>query len=195
MRDPKGWRTTARATQYADSHLEVATEQVQTPAGTGPQSWTVVYRKAAVVVAAMTRDGKFVLVQQERIPIRSSLWEMPAGQVDDGPAPDRAQIEAAALRELAEESGYALAADGEMIPLGDYFSSPGFTDEHIYFFLARPVEQCSERAEVLAESILGRCTVTADELRRLIATNEIRDANTLSICARLAARGLLALRD
>ena len=153
----------------------------------------MVYRKTAVVVAPLTRDGKFVLVQQERIPVRLALWEMPAGQVDDGPSPDRAQIEAAALRELEEESGYALAADGEMIPLGDYFSSPGFTDEHIYFYLARPVEERRAQADVPAESILGRCTVTPDELRRLIATNEIRDANTLGICARLAARGLLAL--
>jgi hypothetical protein len=32
-----------------------------------------------------------------------------------------------------------------------------------------------------------------EEIRRMIAENEIRDANTLGICAMLAARGVLSL--
>ena len=39
-------------------------------------------------------------------------------------------------------------------------------------------------------SIAG--TFSASEIGRMIANNEIRDANTLSICARLVARGLLS---
>ena len=34
---------------------------------------------------------------------------------------------------------------------------------------------------------------TAGELLRMIGRNEIRDANTLSICARLIARGILTI--
>ena len=30
----------------------------------------------------MTAEGNFVLIRQERIPIRKAIWEMPAGQVD-----------------------------------------------------------------------------------------------------------------
>ena len=33
----------------------------------------------------------------------------------------------------------------------------------------------------------------SEEIRQMIADNEIRDANTLGICATLAARGLLSL--
>ena len=47
-----------------------------------PRAWTIVHRKAAVVVAPMTRDGKIVLIHQERIPIRQAIWEMPSGQID-----------------------------------------------------------------------------------------------------------------
>ena len=86
-----------------------------------------------------------------------------------------------------------LAKDGELIALGDYFSSPGFTDEHGYFFLARPVEAMAEgHAHDESESILDCRTFSASEIGRMIANNEIRDANTLSICARLLARGLLS---
>ena len=120
--------------------LRVVTEQVRSPARAQPRSWTVVHRKAAVVVAPMTADGKLVLIRQERIPIRAALWEAPAGQVDeesDGGVPE---TEAVALRELREETGYQLSAAGKLVPLGYFFSSAGFTDERAYLFLARTVE-------------------------------------------------------
>src|SRR5262249_29376247 len=71
----------------------------------------------------MTRDGKIVLIHQERIPIRTAIWEMPSGQID-GPTEETA--EQVALRELREEAGYELAKGGELIALGHYFTSPGF---------------------------------------------------------------------
>ncbi len=194
MRDGNGWETKASNTHFANEHLEVATEVVQTPSRPRPKAWTVVHRKAAVVIAPMSRDGKFLLVREERIPIRAAIWEMPAGQIDDTVEANENAVEAAALRELREETGNELAADGELIPLGYYFSSPGFTDEHGYFFLARPVEPCANApARDEAESILDCRAFTVEELRRMIAQNEIRDANTLSICAKLAARGFLQL--
>jgi len=97
------------------------------------------------------------------------------------------------LRELREEAGYELASDGELIALGYYFSSPGFTDERGYFFLARPVAPCPVYVRDESESILDCRPFSIPEIRRMIAENEIRDANTLGICARLAARGFLSL--
>ncbi len=163
-------------------------------------------RKAAVIVAPMTHDGKIILIRQERIPIREAIWEMPSGQIDNSVAGTRPlagigdsgrrteSIEQVALRELREEAGYELARDGKLVALGHYFSSPGFTDEHGYFFLARPVEQCKDAsARDEGESILDCREFSVEEIRRMIAENEIRDANTLGICARLAARGFLSL--
>jgi ADP-ribose pyrophosphatase len=152
-----------------------------------------VHRKAAVIIAPMTRDGKIVLIRQERIPIRRAIWEMPSGQIDDHVA-DNQKIRNVALREVQEEAGYELTQDGKLIPLGHYFSSPGFTDERGYFFLARPVQPCEEGpAREEGESILDCREFTVEEIRRMIAENEIRDANTLGICATLAACGLLSL--
>ena len=50
-----------------------------------------------------------------------------------------------ARRELREETGYELAPGGELVSLGYFFTSPGFTDEHCYLFLARPVQQRRRR--------------------------------------------------
>ena len=191
--DTAGWKTGAQDTRYADDHLSVVTEEVKTPSRSRPKSWTTVYRKSAVVVAAVTGEGTYLLVRQERIPIRRALWEMPAGQIDEA-QPGQKEIEAAALRELREETGYQLADGGELIGLGDYFASPGFTDEREYLFLARPVEPVADQTGRREESIIECRAFSVAELQGMIAANDIQDANTLSLCARLAARGLLAFQ-
>ena len=150
------------------------------------------HRKTAVIIAPMTHDGKIVLIRQERVPIRAAIWEMPSGQIDNVAEPDQKEIKAVALSELREEAGYELAKDGELIGLGHYFSSPGFTDEHGYFFLARPVEPCAGYVRDETESIVDCHEFSVEEIRRMIAENEIRDANTLSIWARLGAAGFLS---
>ncbi len=192
VRDREGWETVSTVEHFANAYLEVLTDSVRTPLHSKPRSWTIVHRKAAVVIAPMTRDGKIILIRQERIPIRATIWEMPAGQIDRVEA-DKQEIKQVALRELREEAGYELAADGELIALGYFFSSAGFTDEHCYFFLARPVEPRADFVRDETEAILDCRPFEIEELRRMIAENEIRDANTLGICARLAARGLLSL--
>jgi ADP-ribose pyrophosphatase len=201
--DPTRWKTISSERNFADAHVEVVTDCVQTPSRPKPRTWTIVHRKAAVIVAPMTRDGKLVLIRQERIPIRDCIWEMPAGQIDT-PAPrqrsacnpetEHAEIEKVALRELREETGYELTQDGELISLGHYFSSPGFTDEFGYLFLARPVEHSAQGDKPEeSESILDCRAFNIEEIRTMIAQNQIRDANTLGICARLAARGFISL--
>ena len=193
VQDGNGWETISSDKHFADKHLEVATDVVRTPAQKEPRSWLIVHRKPAVVIAPLREDGKFLLVRQVRIPIRSIIWEMPAGQIDDTTAPNQDDLRRVALRELEEETRHTLGEGGELIPLGHYFSSPGFTDEHGYFFLARPVEPCRDKAMDGEELIIDCRAFSVAELRRMIAEGEIRDANTLSMCARLVARGFLSL--
>ena len=161
------WKTISSERNFADRNLEVVTDRVQTPARLDPRAWTIVHRKPAVVVAPMTRDGKIILIRQERIPIRQAIWEMPSGQIDDHNA-DEDKIKDTALREVREETGYELAPSGELILLGYFFSSPGFTDERGYFFLLRPVQACAkgpDRDE--GESILDCRGFTSEEIRRM----------------------------
>jgi ADP-ribose pyrophosphatase len=142
------------------------------------------------VIAPLTREGKFVLIREERIPIRAAIWSIPAGQIDESLEPDEAAVREVARRELLEETGYELVPGAELVPLGHYFTSPGFTDEHCYFFLARPVRKNAAGAQHDAtEAIIDCREFSADVLREMIAEGEIRDANTLGIWARLVARG------
>lgn len=194
VRDGKGWETVSSETHFANPHLEVATDRVKTPSHPNPRPWIVAHRKPAVVIAPMTRDGKIVLIREERLPIRAAIWQVPAGQIEESQEPSEQEVQATALRELREEAGYELAPDGELLPLGYYFCSPGFTDEHGYFYLARPVQPCAVRhAGEEGEHIIDCRSFTVAEFVRLIADNEVRDGNTLGIFARLVARGFLSL--
>jgi ADP-ribose pyrophosphatase len=195
VRDNDGWETVSSVSNFANPHLDVVTEEVRTPSSPQPRAWTTIRRKAAVVIAPMTKDGKFLLIKEERIPIRAAIWSMPAGQIDGEVEPNEKEIEAVALRELHEETGYDLAPGGEIIPLGYFFTSAGLTDEHCYFFFVRPVQKAPQHKREEGEAILECRAVGTDELWRMIAENEIRDSNTLAICARLAARGLISLSE
>ena len=192
VRDADGWETVSAEVRYAGPFLQVNLEQVRSPMRSEPFPWTVVRRKVGSAVAPMTSDGRFILIRQERVPIRATLWEFPAGQVDCDGAPDEEAIRAAAVRELREETGCQLIPGGELIPLGYYFSSQGFTDEHCFLFLARHVVPAPEGPKHdSGEAIAETRAFTLEELREMIAGNVIRDANTLSAFARMCALGLV----
>jgi ADP-ribose pyrophosphatase len=187
-----GWETVRREVCYSGPHARLEIEHVKTPSRQTPQAWTVVHRKAAAVVAPITEEGKFVLIKQERIPIRRALWEFPAGQIDEEAEHDAKIIRATALREMREESGYELSPRGELVSLGYFFSSQGFTDEHGYLFVARGVRKAAQgHSPDEAESILDCREFSQRELKGMVAANEIVDANTLSLYARMCAAGLI----
>jgi len=85
-----------------------------------------------------------VLVEQFRLPAligrrrddassdNGWLLEAVAGMVGHGERPD-----AAALREVFEETGYRLR---ELTPIGRFFSSPGGTSERIFLYFAEVAE-------------------------------------------------------
>ena len=143
-----------------------------------------------MVVVPITADGKLLLIHQERVPIRATIWEFPAGQIDDDSDPDA--IRATGLRELEEEAGYTLAPGGELISLGHFFPSCGFTDEHSHLLLARPVVPApGGPSPDAAESIAGCRAFSVREIRAMIAAGEICDANTLVAVSRMIALGHL----
>jgi ADP-ribose pyrophosphatase len=81
-----------------------------------------------VVVAALTRDGRFILVRQHRHGIDAPTLE-PAGGVIDPPEPPHE----AALRELREETGFLA---GRLESLGMVHPNPAIQENRCHLFLA-----------------------------------------------------------
>lgn len=189
--DRDGWSTISDETLYANPHLEVHRVTVSTPTRSQPFPWTVCHRKAAVVVAPVTEDGRFILVRQERVPIRATIWEFPAGQIDEATDHDADAIKATGIRELREESGYEPGPGAEIVALGHFFPSCGFTDEHSHLLLVRPVKLSAHGMKLdYGEMITEARLFSREELRAMIAAGEVNDANTLAAFARICARGL-----
>jgi ADP-ribose pyrophosphatase len=190
IHDKDGWKLTGNEILFANPHLEVHKVTVISPTRKEPFHWTVTHRKAAVVIAPRTVDGKFLLVRQERVPIRATIWEFPAGQIDDADSADA--IRSTCQRELHEEAGYELAPHGEFRSLGYFFPSCGFTDEHSHLLLASPVVPVQGGARPESSEAITECRAfSPDELHNMIASGEIRDANTLAAFARMVAMGVI----
>jgi 8-oxo-dGTP pyrophosphatase MutT (NUDIX family) len=191
--DPDGWEKLGAEILLDGKYLQVEEARYRTPTRPEGTKWTIAHRKSAIAVVAMTADQRVLMIRQERIAVRRVLWEIVAGQIDDiERAGDGDVIRDTIERELAEEAGYGVAPGGEILPLGYYYTSPGYTDEHIYLFLARPVAPLADGARPDdSEAILEIGLFSIDELRGIIARNEIVDSLTLSAFARLTARGLV----
>ena len=91
----------------------------------------------AVAILALDDQGRVLLIQQYRHPIRHRDWELPAGLLD---MPGEEPL-AAAQRELAEEADL-VAAHWE--PLVSSWTTPGGNDEVIHVFLASGVSTANE---------------------------------------------------
>jgi 8-oxo-dGTP pyrophosphatase MutT (NUDIX family) len=188
--DHDDWKKLPGQMVYAGPYVQVEECRYLTPSRPGtPVAWTVAHRKSAVAVAPMTEDGRFILIHQERLPVRRVLWEFPAGQLDDGETQDA--VLATLLRELDEEAGCEPASDAIVTPLGWFFGSQGFTDEHVYLFAVGPVRIVRAPQPVGGEHIGEVRLVSAEELREMVASQVIQDALTLALYARMAARGMV----
>lgn len=88
----------------------------------------------AVAIVALDDDERVLLLRQYRHPVRSFLWEPPAGLLDVAGE----DLVVAAQRELAEEAD--LRAERWDV-LVDYYTTPGSSDEPIRIFLARGLSE------------------------------------------------------
>ncbi|MDZ4287569.1 MAG: NUDIX hydrolase [Prosthecobacter sp.] len=193
-----GWSLESCKRVFDHPHISVERAEFLTPHRRDqPVPWMVVHRKAAVAIAPVLADGRFVMISQERLPVQQTCLEFPAGQVDeeaplDQPDCSREIIAATALRELREEAGLELHPTlGRLEPLGWFLPSQGFTNEHVYLFKAEPVCVVSRPEPDGSEHISDVRFVSAEELRRMIAENEVTTALTLALYARMAAKGSL----
>ncbi len=99
--------------------------------------WEYAHRpntNGVVLIGALTPDNKLLLVEQYRVPVSSTVIELPAGLSGDIPGQENEELIRAAERELVEETGYA-AADLQLMLSGPI--SAGLCDETVNLFIAR----------------------------------------------------------
>lgn len=119
----------------------------------------------AVIVIALTPDDEVLFVEQYRIPLGAPTIEMPAGLVGDEHDDD--SLEAAAARELVEETGWE-PAKVKVLLVGP--TSAGMTNERIAFVRATGLRKVGAGGGVGGENItvhaVPRCDVPAWLMRK-----------------------------
>ncbi|MDQ4128305.1 MAG: NUDIX hydrolase, partial [Actinomycetota bacterium] len=112
-------------------YFSLRSDRLRLPGGAVKDPYYVIERPDAAIIFPLAESGEVVLVRQYRPPLGRMELGLPAGLVEEGEQP-----EAAARRELLEETGHS---GGEWEPLGVVASSPSLKDNHAYLFLARGV--------------------------------------------------------
>jgi 8-oxo-dGTP pyrophosphatase MutT (NUDIX family) len=118
----------SRKVLYTGKVFDLIVDNIQYPSGNHGIREIARHPGGAVTVPLL-EDGNVVFVRQYRYPLQRKLTELPAGKISPGENPD-----AAALRELTEETGYVA---GSLEHLVTIYSSPGFCDEQLFVYLAR----------------------------------------------------------
>jgi ADP-ribose pyrophosphatase len=131
------WEKLSSEKLLENPYFAVRSDKLRLPDGAVKDPYYVIERPDAAIVFPVTEEDEVVLVRQYRPPLEKMELGLPAGLVEAGEEP-----EAAARRELSEETGYV---GGEWEELGSLASSPSLKDNWAYLFLARGVTRNSDQ--------------------------------------------------
>jgi ADP-ribose pyrophosphatase len=159
---------------YQGRVVDLSVDRVKLPNGNVCDLELIRHPGAAAVVP-VDSEGNVVLVRQYRYAAGRGLLEVPAGKLDGKEAP-----ELCATREVEEEVGFKV---GQLTPLGWIWTTPGFTDEQIWLFLATDLSPTEP--DLQPDEILTVKKMPLAEAVELALHGEIRDAK--SVCALLRA--------
>jgi len=169
----RAFRVVGASTIATGGFLELVRTRIQGP-GAELHDRFVVRHPGAVVVVPVEDDREHVLlVRQYRAAVDGELLEVPAGKRDvDGEAPD-----ATAHRELEEEIGHRART---LVPLAEFYNSPGFTDEYTYLYAAVGLVALDARNTQTAEEHEMQIErVALADVPGMIDAREIVDAKTI----------------
>jgi ADP-ribose pyrophosphatase len=131
--------------------------------------WEFVSRRnitGIVGIIAVTNDRKLLLVEQYRPPLARNVIEIPAGLAGDVAGSEHEALEAAAHRELLEETGYEAQ---HMHEVAQGATSAGLCDELITLFVAHNLTRKHENAHGDGSENITLHEIPLDEVQSWIA--------------------------
>ena len=149
--------------------FDVRVDTVKTADGR-KSSREIVEHKPCIAVIPVDAEGDILLVRQYRKAIEKELLEIPAGGIEPGEDPD-----ATVGRELQEEIGYI---PGRVQRIGGFYSSPGYSSEYLYLYLATELKPSQLYAEDTAGITIIR--VKPRRIRKMIREGIICDAKSIA---------------
>jgi 8-oxo-dGTP pyrophosphatase MutT (NUDIX family) len=170
-RGDRPWQVLGRRTIYDSQWIRLAHWSVRLPDGSViPDHHVLDYPRAAVGIIPLGDDGRLLLIDHYRFITDTRGWEIPSGGIEAGES-----VEAAAARELMEETGHVAAG---LARLGLYHPSNGSSNQTFHVMVAHGLREESPPLDV--NETLGLRWFTPGEARALLLANQIRDGFTIT---------------
>jgi ADP-ribose pyrophosphatase len=163
----KPWQTLNSTRLWESKWYNLRQDRVRIHTG-DEITYTFQEHPGAVFIVPVTTDGKIVLVHQYRHPVGEWLWEIPAGAVDGEEG-----LEAAARRELAEETG---GTAKELCYVGHFFAASSISNLRINVFLATGVRLGQSTREATELITIKELPMT--EALAMVRQGEIKDGQS-----------------
>jgi len=173
----KGSRKLSRKVIHTGPIGSYGVEEVELPSGRRA-TLTVLEHPGAAAAVLFKDDGRVVLLKQFRHAVGLWLWEIPAGKLDPGEKPEEC-----IAREIEEETGFrakTIEKLGVMVP------TPAYTDERIWLYEARDLEDGTLAHGADEEIELHEFSF--EEALAMIQRGDIIDAKTIAGLHLAAAR-------
>src|SRR4051812_7576377 len=139
------WRLLDSIYAFSDRWLRLRSDTVRLPSGSTLTPYHVIEAADWVNVVAINDAGCIVLVEQYRHAVTRTMIEIPAGHIDS-----REKPEAAARRELQEETGYG---GGTWHALGGLHPAASRFNNQVHSFLALGVAKVAQPAPEESENL------------------------------------------
>lgn len=156
---------------YRGPAFWITTDQVLEPAGVRVRR-DIVHHSGSVVILAVeeNRSEPWVLLERQyRHAARQTLWELPAGRIDEGE-----NELTGAKRELLEETGYTASRWRRILR---FYASPGFLAETMNVYFARGLRPGKAQPEV--DEVIRIRMVPLSTAVRMVMNGAIRDGKTI----------------
>jgi ADP-ribose diphosphatase len=164
-------------TVFAGRRIQVRVDRLRLPGGR-EHDFEMIHHPGAAAVVPLLATGEVLLLRQYRYATGGWLLEIPAGTLSPGETP-----EACAARELQEETGFQAAA---LQPLGWIWTTPGFTDERIWLYLATGLSAGRQALE--DDELLTLARMPLVQAVTMAAGGEIVDGKSVAALLRASSR-------
>jgi 8-oxo-dGTP pyrophosphatase MutT (NUDIX family) len=164
------WTVHGERSLYESDWVSLRLVDVELPDGSRFEHHVVRLPREAASVVVHDPERGVLLLWRHRFITDTWGWEVPAGRIDEGEAPEEA-----ALRETVEETGWRPL---ELRLLGSYHFSNGLSDQRGHVFLAAGAEHLGEP---LDRNETERVEwVPVERVRELIRDSQVPDGFSLT---------------
>jgi len=157
-------------TEFEAGLFSVKKVELSFPDGNS-RAYDLVDIQDAVTILPMDDEGNVYFVRQYRVGAGGMLLELPAGKIEDGEDPA-----STAEREVREETGMAA---GELIHLGNFYMSPGYSNEFMYCYLARRLFHDPLIPD--GDEFIHLEKISFGKVKEMIRSQQICDSKTLAV--------------